>query len=204
MNLRKIILDEDLLIYKENFLKRYFESGNNNTVEITLGFLRKSNVFALYNESEEMIAGFSLNTTLPLRLPQFNHEKDYNDLPKNFSWDDCCEMIFFWKKKGFKNKEVLYSIYWKNIFQEFFNTEKKFLLGQSSSKKLGKYYSLLNPIIISDKKSIHGVNSLLFSYPKQKISLIYCYLNLLRFQIYLKKLFSFKRSSPELDQIPIR
>jgi hypothetical protein len=170
---KEIECEKELNIYVENFYRSLNEGISGNTKKIPMEYLKRSKVVGLYNEENIMVAGYIIGHREPLRLLDFVPEdkKAEMDLPEDFQWEDCCEVVCVWKKKTV-TKLYMGSEFWPIVLNEVLSTGKKYLLGHNQCQKLNKHYSLLGPKSLYFGLSTYGLPSNLFIYNRIKLRVI--------------------------------
>jgi hypothetical protein len=172
LRFEQITKDEDLITYRENFYKRLKGGISGKTKQMSLHYLQHSKVVAIFNEENEMVAGYMLGERLPLRLLDFVpvDEREVLETPDEFSFEECVEIVCCWKSPGVP-KMFMATQYWPRIFDDALASKKKYLLGHNQSKKLDKMYTIIGPTSLYTGESTYGLPSHLFYFTKNKIRL---------------------------------
>lgn len=172
MKIRKITDKEELKEFRDKFYERS-SSSLVDRVEVPLSYLERSDVYGLFNNLNEMIAGYALGLSPEYRLMGLvpNDKLSERSFPENFKDNDCCEVVCLWKLKK-TSSSVTLKVLWPNIYDNVIKSGKKYLLGHNQNEKLDKMYSFFGPHTIYKGISTKGVNSRLFLYKRNKVYII--------------------------------
>tara|TARA_B110001454_G_C12723218_1_gene435900 strand:+ start:17777 stop:18376 length:600 start_codon:yes stop_codon:yes gene_type:complete len=188
LKLKKLFSDEELIRYQQNFSKSLKSTKPENTVPLTLEYMKRCQVYAVFNQNNHMVAGFILGFTSPFRLLEFVPKNAEIKISPSFKWDQCCEIVCMWKEPCITRFEMVQNV-WIHIFELFLSSKSQYLLGHNQSTKLSQYYSIVGPTNLYIGPSIFGLPSQLFVYPKFKISILNKFLVLFYYWLEFKKRF---------------
>lgn len=169
--IKKKILSTDLeyTTYHLNFRKS-LGANSEKTKEIALEYFRRSHVVG-YFQDDQMVAGYILCKTQPLRLPDFVPNLSELKLPIGFSFDQCQEIVAIWKDKSV-SKHVTHMTLWPDIMTDFLCSHQQFLLGHTQSEKLYQHYDLMWAKVFYEGPSVFNLPSRLFFYTKLQAHLL--------------------------------
>jgi len=168
MRFRKLQSLEELEEYRRGFKSAI----STQTSDLSLGYLQSSHVVGVFDDLNKMMAGYTLGTTMPLRLLAFVpvDEQDGLRVPFAGEWTDCCEITVAWKSP--EVPLVFMSFYfWPHALIGVLKSGKKILLGHNQSKRLDRFYTGLGPATIYSGISTFGLHSRLFAYNRWRIVL---------------------------------
>jgi hypothetical protein len=141
--------------------------------EIPIEYLRASQVTAVFDGDERMLAGYVIGKSPPFRLLEFVPEDARRQLqpPAGASWDDCCEATCFWRTAEvtplFMSARV-----WPRILADAMRSKKRYLLGHNQSARLDELYSRGNMgVTLYSGPSVHGLPSRLSAFETEGILL---------------------------------
>ena len=162
--------------YFLQFISGYYESiktDDSNIVKIEVSYLKRSEVYGIFDKENSLVGGFALGMSTPYRLFELipDDQKENISTPKNFHQNQCCEVVCIWKNKSV-SKYFTTIVLWPKIFNGVLRSKKKYLLGHSHIKKLSNLYSILGPFIIYEGDSTVGLPSRLFVYGRPKVMII--------------------------------
>lgn len=186
LKLKKIFSEDQLVSYQQNFSKSLKNTKPENTVPLTLGYMKRCQVYALFNLDNQMVAGFILGFTSPFRLLGFVPKEAQIKTVSSFKWEQCCEIVCMWKHPSITRFEMVQNV-WTHIFELFLTSKSQYLLGHNQSTKLSQYYSLFGPKNLYVGPSIFGLRSQLFIYPRFKIAILNKFVVLFYYWLEFKK-----------------
>lgn len=182
LKLKQLFSEDELISYQQNFGKSLQRAKSASTIPLTLDYMKRCQVYAVFDQNQNMVSGFILGFNSPFRLLEFTPKGAEIKTSPSFKWEQCCEIVCMWKEPNIARFEMVQNV-WIPIFELFLKSKRRYLLGQNQSAKLSQYYSIIGPTNLYVGPSIFGLPSQLFIYPKFKISvlnkfivLFYCWL----------------------------
>lgn len=186
LKLKKLISEDELIRYSTHFSASLKSTRPENTVPLTIDYMSRCDVYAVFNPNSEMVAGFILGFFAPYRLLEFVPKEAELAMPLNFKWDQCCEIVCMWKNPNLTRFEMIQNV-WGEVFKLFLDSKANYLLGHNQAVKLSQYYSIVGPTNLYIGPSTFGLPSQLFIYPKFKIAVLNTFLLLFYYWLEFKK-----------------
>jgi hypothetical protein len=170
--IKKLTTAEEYAAYDEHFMNSHSPESRSKTKPVGDEYFKKSLVFGLFNEQQEMVAGYILGMSPEFRLMRFIPQENLSETLSKFNLSDCCEIVCVWKKKSVSKADTARYL-WPSIFKDFLETNKPFLLGHNQNQKLDKHYGIFTPKTLYHGLSTQLVPSRLFIYSRCKIQILY-------------------------------
>lgn len=188
LKLRKLISEDELIRYEKHFSQSLKSTKPENTVPLTIDYMSRCEVYAVFNSNREMVAGFILGFNSPYRLLGFVPKEAEIKTPSSFNWNQCCEIVCMWKDPSLSRLDMIHNV-WGEVFRLFLKSKSAYLLGHNQAAKLSQYYSIIGPTNLYTGPSVFGLPSQLFIYPKFKIAVLNKFLMLFYYWLEFKKRF---------------
>lgn len=181
MRFKKLTTDAQFEEYRRGFLESFQRQSPGASSELPLSYLRASTVIGVFDDEDRMVAGYTLGTSLPLRLLDFVPADLRSNLlvPFQGKWSDCCEITCAWRLPSV-SLLFMSSRLWPHALIGVLKSGKRILLGHNQNPRLDKFYTALGPATIYSGISSYGLPSRLFAYNRKLV--IVCILGLWAFE----------------------
>jgi hypothetical protein len=172
MACRKLNTDAELLAYQAAFRAGYQQKSERTGGEVPLEYLRRSDVYGIFNSKGVMVTGYIIGGEEPFRLLDFVPAEDRATLaaPFGLKWSEGCEITCVWKLPEISSLYMCVFL-WTRVLWTILFSEKKFLLGHDQNARLDQFYTKAGPITLYRGISSYGLHSRLFSYNRWRIAL---------------------------------
>ena len=169
---KRLTQQDEFNTYEEHFMNSLGNEARLKTNALGEAYFKSSQVYALVDAQGEMVAGYILGMSKPYRLISFVPIEKITETLEKFELNNCCEIVCVWKKKTMSKADTAKYL-WPNIFNNFLETKKQFLLGHNQNPKLDKRYGILAPRTLYYGLSTHQLPSRLILYSRFRIKLLY-------------------------------
>ena len=153
--MRKVKGQEDLLIFKEKY-------ESNSGLELPIEYLDRSNVYVFVNK-KEIIAGFILGQTIPLRtIELFSSEHYKQRLTNDFSKEIYCEVCCFWIDQSHRKSQFNNLMIWLKMAYTVKKQSKRFIVFGTNSRGLAELYGYPKNSLLLHKDRICNRDTFIF------------------------------------------
>lgn len=170
LHFRRLNSDEDFqhfaLKYLESEEKRRSDTMQKDGALIALEYLRKAQVFGVFDSNNRMLAGYIINVRQPFRLlsvvPSEPRSAAIIQYKKIF--DHACELTCTWRLPEVSSV-FMSSRFWPHAFFNLATTGKRFFLGASANPGLEKLYTQAGQrTLYMGPITVHGITLRIFYY----------------------------------------
>jgi hypothetical protein len=163
MSTRRLTTDAELRVFAERFAAVIRErSGGTIASQVSIEYLRRCRVRGVFDSRGEMIGGYAIGASLPLRLLEFVPEAERVLPPQGGTWDECCEIVCMWRTRALTSARM--SRVWPHVVADTLRARKRFILGHSESARLDRFYTRRGAVTLYAGPSVNGHPSRLIAY----------------------------------------
>lgn len=170
MRFRRLQTDSELQAYADGFAESVARrSGGAVESSVSIEYLRRCRVKGVFDKRGNMIGGYSIGTSLPLRLLDFVPEEERASLrpPRGASWEDCCEVVCMWRSKALSSSKM--TRVWSRAFIDTVTSGKRIVLGHNENPSLDKMYNQMGAETLYQGLSAKGHPSRLLAHRRHEL-----------------------------------
>ena len=140
------------------------------TSAVPIAYLKRCAVVRGVFLDGEMVAGYGIGATQPLRLLEFVPDEARATLspPSGATWDDCSEIVCAWRSPALDHRKMNLWV-WPRIVIDAVRTGKPCVLGHNENADIDRRYTKLGMKTLYTGPSHRGLHSHLFYYPRWRL-----------------------------------
>jgi hypothetical protein len=171
MRTRELTTEGELRVYAERFAATLLERSKGRIQSaVSVDFLRRCRARGVFDASGDMIGGYAINETLPLRLLEFVPDGTQVRPPRGGRWEDCCEIVCMWRTRALTASRM--SRIWPRVIADALATRKRFILGHNEATRLDRHYTRMGAETLYAGPSASGHPSRLLAYRRYAIVVV--------------------------------